>query len=246
MKLNQFKFPIILRPVTVPDGVTGSVYQIPSNYKAIVREDTNEVISIVKNSYEIVRNKDLINNLLEELSTLDTPYRIDRSHSFVDNKRMRLMITFPDLTMHDENSEIQLSLYLHNSYDMSESVRMRWGFFRLICSNGAILGKILSQSYFRHTKGFKIGNLKDSLSATYDQIPAIQARIKELESTPVTQELMNRVEKGVGKKLSKRVFDQRPLTEYQMYNALTNYISHVMEQRHRARYQTEVSQAFRL
>ena len=110
MELNQFMFPVTVRPVTVPDGVTGSVYQIPSNYKAIVREDTNEVISIVKNSYQIVRNEELINNLLEELSLLDTSYKIDLSHSFVDNNRMRLMITFPDFTMWDKDSEIALAV----------------------------------------------------------------------------------------------------------------------------------------
>ena len=246
MELQEYMFPVEARPVTVPDGIVGSNYQIPSNYKAIVREDTNELISIVKNSYQIVRNEDLINNLLEELSMLDTPYRIDRSHSCVDNRRMRLQITFPDLTMWDKDSEIALSLYLHNSYDTSEGVKFMFGAIRSICTNGMVFGKILSKYYRKHTKGFKIGNLKDALSATYDQIPAIQARIKELESTPVTQELMNRVEKGVGKKLSKRVFDQRPLTEYQMYNALTNYISHVVEQRHRARYQQSVSRVFAL
>lgn len=246
MELQEYMFPVEARPVTVPDGITGSEYNLPSNYKAIVREDTNEVISIVKKSYRIVRNEELINNLLEELSMLDTPYRIDRSHSFVDNNRMRLHVVFPRLTMHDEDSEIALSLFLHNSYDMSEGIRFMFGAIRSICTNGMVFGKILSKYYRKHTKGFKIANLKDALSTTYDQIPAIQARIKELESTPVTQELMNRVEKGVGKKLSKRVFDQRPLTEYQMYNALTNYISHVVEQRHRARYQQSVSRVFAL
>ena len=246
MELNQFMFPVTVRPVTVPDGVTGSVYQIPSNYKAIIREDTNEVISIVKNSYKIVRNEDLINNLLEELSTLDTPYRIDRSHSFVDNNRMRLQITFPDLTMWDENSEIALSLYLHNSYDMSEGIRFMFGAIRSICKNGMVFGKILSKYYRKHTKGFKIGNLKDSLSATYEQIPAIQNRIKQLESSPVTTEIMDRVENRVGKKLSKIVFEQDPQSQWEMHNGLTHYISHDIEQRFRARYQTAVSQAFRL
>ena len=246
MELQEYMFPIEARPVAVPDGIVGSNYQIPSNYKAIVRKDTNEIISVVKNSYQIVRNEELINNLLEELSMLDTPYRIDRSHSFVNNKKMRLHVVFPRLTMHDEDSEIALSLYLHNSYDMSEGVKFMFGAIRSICTNGMVFGKILSKYYRKHTKGFKIGNLKDALSATYDQIPAIQARIKELESAPVTQELMNRVERGVGKKLSKRVFDQNPETQWIMYNNLTAYISHVMEPRFRARYQQSVSRVFAL
>lgn len=38
-----------------------------NGYKVIVREDTNQVISIVKDSYRIVKNADLINRLLQEL-----------------------------------------------------------------------------------------------------------------------------------------------------------------------------------
>ena len=159
---------------------------------------------------------------------------------------MRLQVTFPDLTMQDSESEIALSLYLHNSYDLSESVRMLWGAIRGICTNGMVFGRILSKYYAKHTKGFQIGNLKDSLTETYDQIPAIQDKIKQLESAPITNDLKDRVENRVGKKLSKTVFEQNPETEWTLYNGLTKFISHVMEQRHRARYQQEVSRIFDL
>ena len=129
---------------------------------------------------------------------------------------------------------------------MSEGVRMLWGAIRSICANGMVFGTVLGKYYSKHTKGFKIGNLNDSLTATYDQIPVIQNRIRQLESTSVTQELMNRVEKEVGKKLSKTVFEQNPNTQWMMYNYLTNFISHVMQQRHRARYQQAVSRVFAL
>ena len=246
MQLEQFMFPIEVRSVAVHDGITDFVHFLPSDYKAIVRADTNETISIVKKSYQTVKNEDLINNLFEELLLLDTPYRIDPSHSFCDNKRMRLQVTFPELTMNDTDSEIALSLFLHNSYDTSEGVRMMWGAIRNICTNGMVFGKILSRYYAKHTKGFKIGNLQASLSATYDQIPAIQYRIKQLESAPITVELMDQVENRVGKKLAKNVFEQNPETQWMLYNGLTNFISHVIQQRHRARYQQEVSRIFDL
>lgn len=246
MELNQFMFPVEVRPVAVHDGITDFVHFLPSDYKAVVRADTNETISIVKKTYQIVENQDLINNLLAELSELDTPYRIDPSHSFCDNKRMRLQVVFPQLTMQDSDSEIALSLYLHNSYDMSESVRMLWGAIRGICTNGMVFGTVLGKYCAKHTKGFNIGNLQASLSETYDQIPAIQDRIKQLESASITNELMDRIENRVGKKLSKTVFEQNPETQWMLYNGLTNFISHVIEQRHRARYQQEVSRIFDL
>ena len=44
MELQEYMFPVEARPVTVPDGIMGSNYQIPPHYKAIVRKDNNKVI----------------------------------------------------------------------------------------------------------------------------------------------------------------------------------------------------------
>ena len=123
---------------------------------------------------------------------------------------------------------------------------MMWGASRSICTNGMVFGKILSRYYAKHTKGFQIANLQTSLTETYDQIPVIQDRIKFLETAPVTTELRDRLESGVGKKLSKNVLEQNPATQWMLYNGLTNCISHVIEQRHRARYQQAVSKVFEL
>ena len=69
MNLHDFKFPITERPVVIHNGSNdisdwGNVSTfLTSDYKAIVREDTNEPISIVKSSYQIVFNEFLINKL---------------------------------------------------------------------------------------------------------------------------------------------------------------------------------------
>ena len=107
MNLSAFMFPIVERPVAVHNGQTDFIdwenqeTYLPNDYKAIVREDTNEPISIVRNSYKIVENEVLINKLMHELLTLDTPFKLDPSHSFVTNNRMRLQITFPEITIKD-------------------------------------------------------------------------------------------------------------------------------------------------
>lgn len=67
--------------------------------------------------------------LLEQLHYLDTNWIIDPSHSFIENNRMRLQVTFPDLSLNDGKSDISLSLFLHNSYDGSEGVRLIWGLY---------------------------------------------------------------------------------------------------------------------
>lgn len=252
MNLQDFCFPVTERPVAVNNGLHSlSDWEndrtfLRNDYKALVREDTNQVISIVRRSYQLVPNQQLIDNLMWELSRIDTPYTIDPSHSFVTNERMRLQVTFPQLTMHDGESDIALSLFLHNSYDLSEGVRMFWGAIRAICVNGMVFGKVLGKFYHRHTNGFAIRDLRRTLTRTYDMIPAIENRIRELDARPVTPELEEKVRKELGKTLAKKVLSPVEVSQWQLYNAITLIVSHAIQQRHRARYQMAAAKVFQL
>ena len=158
--------------ICLGDGVL-----IPTDdYKAIVREDNDKLIAVQKKSYQLVLNAELIKPVLEQLDELTTEWYIDDSHSFVENNRMRLQVYFPELTLDNGESEIALSLFVHNSYDSSESVRMFWGGIRSICCNGSVFSEVLSRYYAKHTSGIVISNLKEQIEDTYDQIPLIKER----------------------------------------------------------------------
>jgi len=165
MNLQPFCFPVTERAVAVDNAQTPLIHIedpdsfLPNGYKAIVREDTNEVISIVKNFYQIVKNSDLINQLLQELATSGHSFKIDPTHSFADNNQIRLQITFPELKFRDGESDIALSAFVHNSYDQSEGVRFYFCAIRAICSNGMVFGQILSKYYSKHTSGFSFSDL---------------------------------------------------------------------------------------
>jgi hypothetical protein len=250
MNLSSYFFPIEERHVAVHNGQSDeSNFENPlsSSYKAIVRADTNETISIVRDSYKIVENEELVNKLMYELIHLDSPFKLDQSHSFVQNNRMRLQVTFPDLTIADSESSIALSLFLSNSYDMSEGVRLYFGAIRAICSNGMVFGQILSRFYGRHTKNLEITNVADNLRTAIDHLPAIQNRIRELEFSPVTPKLVESVEQNIGKTIAKQVFvDDQPLSAWQAYNRITHIVSHDLDQPLRARYQQNVAKVFEL
>lgn len=222
---------------------------LKNGYKAIVREDTNQVISIVKDSYKIVRNSELIDQLLRQLSTSGHSFKIDPSHSFVDNNRMRLQITFPELKFRDRESEIALSAFIHNSYDQSEGVRFYFGAIRAICQNGIVFGTVLSKYYSRHTAGFSIDDLSTKLEEAKAFFPDIQERITRLEHLPVTQVLVEQVSDTVSKRLAEQVINEQEigrLRQWELYNRLTHHISHEIEPRLQAKYQINVSKVFAL
>lgn len=249
-RLSDFLTPVIEREVFHGD-VINNLPSFTDSYKAIVCEDDNKLISIMKDSYKLIPNSEIIYPLMEQLHNLDTSWYIDSSHSFVELNRMRLQITFPELIFHDGRSDIAMSLFLHNSYDGSEGVRMYWGAIRGICKNGMVYGEVLSKFYGKHTSGLDISNLQEQVEATYEKIPVIKHRIETLQELKVTDDLRMNIERKLGKTVTKYIEEQEKETrksanQWILYNILTYYISHELKQRMRAQYQFEVSKLFQL
>ena len=244
-KLNKYLFPVEERRIFY--DTPNSSYKGTNEYKAIVRTDKNKLVSVMQDSYKLIPNREVIMPLIEQLNSLDTKWNFDNSHSFVDSKRMRLQVTFPDLTMNDGRSDIALSLFVHNSYDGSEGVRMYWGAIRAICSNGMVFGEVLAKFYSKHTSGINLGNLGQQIENTYSQVPVIKERIEVLKNIEVTDSLKKEVEKKMGKTLSKYLDNQMPpQNQWVLYNMITFYVSHIVAQRMRAAYQMKTSQIFKL
>ncbi len=244
-RLSEFLFPVTEKRVYFEDE--HGKPNFTEHYKAIAREDNGKLISIMNDSYKIVPNRDIIMPLMDQLHNLDNKWIIDPSHSFVSDQRMRLQVTFPDLTFFDGRSDIALSLFLHNSFDGSEGVRFFWGAIRGICSNGMVFGTVLARFYARHTNGIQLHNLKDQVEQTYDQIPVIKQRIEILQNLEVGKGLTEAIEHKLGKKVMKHVTKQpTAVNQWILYNYLTWYISHVVDLRMRAAYQLQVSKLFKL
>jgi hypothetical protein len=222
-----------------------------NGYKAIVApgENKDQVISVVKDTYKLIPNKLLIEPFMNQVSRLGVRWKLDPSHSFCQLNRMRLQITFPDILLHDEDSEIPLSVFLHNSYDLTESVRLFWGAIRSICSNGMVFGNILGTYYAKHTQGFAFEKFYDEFGNASDKISKVQQRIHALQESPVETQLMEQLQKQLGKRRMEEITftDKLPdKTQWELLNDITYFISHELEKPKRADFQMKVSKAFAL
>lgn len=120
-------------------------------------------------------------------------------------------------------------------------------FIQRTSGNGMVFGHVLSKYYGRHTSGIDISNIKDSLEKTYDQIPVIKHRIEILQNLKADKMIKRKVEDSLGKTVMKYVDEQpNPENQWKLYNILTYYVSHIVEQRLRASYQMKVSKMFML
>ena len=94
MDLQPYLFPVEERQIAIDDARHPTIdldddgTHLSVSYKAIVRADTNEPIFVVRSTYQIVTNQQLINELLYQLVQLDTRFELDQSHSFAQNNRM--------------------------------------------------------------------------------------------------------------------------------------------------------------
>ena len=251
MKLDTYYFPVEERPIYNQSGLPIAGYKsivIPGDDKDLGNHAT-QTLSIVKQSYKLIPNKDLISPFMEQISALGTRWYIDKSHSFVQPERMRLQITFPDVYVRDSQSIIPLSVYLHNSYNQSEGIRIIWGGIRAICTNGIILGHVLGKFYARHTKGFEPTLLRTQFDGVTDRITLIQGRITDLQERQVSEDLMKELQLALGKRRLQEIVDTDRLpdkSQWDLYNDITYLISHHVDKPQRAELQLKTSQVFQL
>lgn len=250
-RLEPYLFPVEAVSVFNDRPGQSGATQLCKGYKAIVRKDTKKLLAIQRDSYRLIPNKAVIAPLLEQLQKLDVPWYVDSSHSFVDDARMRLQITFPSAVINDGRSDIALSMYVQNSYDSTTSVRLYWGGLRSICQNGLVSGVVLGRFMGKHTQNFNLPNLHRELDSIAGKLPAMKQRISVLQDSKVSKDLRLEIERRLGKHVSKYVSDQeqetqRAANQWALYNIITYYVSHLVKQRMRADYQLRASKIFGL
>lgn len=250
MKLNNYFFDVGEQDISLIPGNDSTLKPI-SGYKAIVANigGTKRVVSVAKNSYQLIPNKDLINPFMENLEKLKVDWYIDPSHSYCLAHRMQLQVTFPGVLVHDGESDIPFSVYLTNSYDASCAVRLWYGAIRSICSNGMIFGSVLGSLYARHTSGFSFEKLEENFNKITDKITDVQTRIDQLKSRELEEVFMKELQKALGKKRLEAIVSTDRLpdkSQWELLNDITYFISHEVPKPQRARLQLKTSKVFAL
>ena len=251
MDVADFMFPVEERTVTLGELPAQQILGRPTDsdpgHKVILRPDTGEVIAVVRNTYRLILNEELIALFYEELRDRRIQAFIDESHSFVNNRHMRLQITFPGINFQDGDSEVDLVMFVSNSYDGSESVRFVPGAIRYICVNGMVLTESLTGFSFRHQNGVNIERkVSQAISTVIDEWPIVEDKVRLLAMTPFNVDIYERVDRIMGKDWGTYLRSKKPDTMWGAYNELTGYISGQLLKEDRARHQQGASRVFQL
>lgn len=248
-QLNKFFFKVSEQPIYI-----GADKAATSDYKAVVKED-GKLISVMKNSYKLLSNREVISGVMEQLENLDSPFIVG-TESFVCDEKMRINFEFPEIKFIDEmggkKNESNLRLSVHNSYDGSESVKFNWGALRLICSNGMTAFKTIANFNRRHTSGLSVHGLIEEINQVSDKIPMLEKKIAEMNEKKASKKELEKIRAampaGANQYLDWVSENQKEniQTLWGVYNVLTYYASHAVSLKHRAVLQEKISQQFSL
>lgn len=244
-------------------------------YQGVFDKTNKEVVSVVSETYNLLPNKSVIDPVLTFLEKQKIKYSFDR-FSYVTPQRMRLHFTFPELKIKDDSKEgILASIFLHNSYNSTEAYKMLAGGVRQVCSNGLIIGTIMSKLRVIHQaseiEAVALANLESVFNGFYNNTKLVEARIKEMIQEKATVKTLIDISKKVETRIFSDVMRQlglmteddangqaraivadlnpkQVLTQniYNVYNMFTQYISHQTLQRYRLEYLQVVSKHFGL
>ena len=239
--LNESYFPV--KEVPVMYDIVGKDEAVNAGYKLIVREDNNKILSCMTDNYKLVTNKDIMEKadpILKKQGAI-----LSDIHMFGNGARVRYKYRFPDTKVEvEKNDFVNPEIIINNSYDGTSEVSAMGGAFRLVCSNGLVIGYSIGKEGSRHTVWNK-----------EEEIEAIVKSVINKTTTVFKNDFPKMIEKAVKKKDSQKLLELFPgytmesMVQYllktppknywDLLNAATWVTTHVMKRKAEATHKFE-------
>lgn len=230
--LNSSMFPVIEVPAV------GSLDQVgaeidDTGYKFIVREDTNQVVSCVTDKYKLVTNEEVVNKSVPVLEKYGA--KLQECKMFGNGARTQWTWNLPasELTVLDGDI-VNPQIIIKNSYDASLQISILGGIFRLVCSNGAVIGDIYGKHNSRHTiwnKSINNGWISNRVEKTCNAIDEHLTedlgilRDTEIVNTDIPKVIKKFPEVGVTE-IVQYLTNNNPKSYWDLLNAATFVFTH--------------------
>lgn len=238
---NQSPFENLFFPVAVvPAGAVIDDELVSSEYQAVIRTDTHQVLGIHGMAYKLLSNQDAFNAFDEALyeSSLDlSDMRIKNEMSHNGGRAYRTY-NFPahSIAIGRKNDLVNLKLQVSNSYDASLAFSTRLGGYRLLCTNGMVIGTTFMHQSMKHTKALDLGNVVSRLNQAIGIYLDSSSEWQRWSRRRISQEQAKNIIEafpGSNDKLHTLLLDtyQQETAElgptvWALFNALTHYSTH--------------------
>ena len=233
---NNMLFPVKEVPAILQDT------HLSTEHKFIVREDTEQVLSCMSNEYKLVTNQEVFEKSSEVIKEFEGT--LTETKIFGNGARARWRYRFPQ-TIKVGEDDMHPEIIMGNSYDGTSQVYMMMGAYRLICSNGMIIGVTFGKFNNRHS--VYNPNVKQLDTVLPDMIrtaiTAIENDLPELQNIKLNPSDVSKIvelfpEQSI-ENLVQYLLTNKPDTYWDLVNACTWMSTHILNRKTEATHKLE-------
>ena len=214
-----------------------------TGYKMIMRTDREQILSIMSNDYKIVTNKELIDTAQPILDKHKA--KLLEAITLGDGQKTIYKWTIPHIKIKvAEGDVLNPEIIIKNSYDGSLQVHILAGAFRLVCSNGLVIGVTLGKKNYKHNVNNKnLDFLDEAISNTIDHSLNVGSEFELLADTALDDKHIMQLVELFPSQMSQFLFDyliaRKPQNYWDLLNAATFIATHKMKRNNESTHKLE-------
>lgn len=209
--------------------------------RAIINKDTGQVIGIVGKNYIPVSNKHLLNHFRSIADQSKIKFQILNTHLIRGGSKTIIEILFPFLQFEVQvGDKLQLKGFLINSFDGYSSAILEFGFFRLVCENGMVVGKkemVISARHVGRVDEKLVEGFKLYIEEKEKEVKAFAQKLIDLkfekkrgfEIIEKSRWISKKYHRDLVEQYEKELADAESLDAWNLYNVFTYVITNKMQ-----------------
>ena len=214
-----------------------------TGYKFIVREDTGQVLSCMTDEYKLVPNSQIVKAAEPILKQHKAELR--EAVSLGDGQRTVWKWSLPNTKFEiSKGDEMNAEVIIKNSYDGSLQVHILSGAFRLVCSNGMIIGNVVEKHNYKHNVGnLNLDKLEEVIVGVIEKTEEEGKQLPLLKDTKLRQshiiKLIELFPSTMSEFITQYLIANKPKTYWDLYNVATYINTHRMNRKYNTTHQLE-------
>jgi len=238
-ELNDVMFPVIEIPAnftlnkeTTTSQVLGYLPE-DTGHKFIVREDNGKVLSCMTNEYKLVTNETVLKHASPIIEK--SGGKVKEVIMFANGAKTTLKWHFPNEKVNIGNNEdLTPEIIINNSYNGTSGLNILAGAFRLVCTNGMVIG-VVSQNYKNKHSVYNVAldDIESVIRETIDKTKRILTNeFPIMQDNKISEKHIVRFLKmfpmQANKVVTMALIANKPKTFWDLFNVGTSVLSHNM------------------
>jgi len=214
-----------------------------TGYKFIMREDTGQILSCMTDEYKLVPNQEIIDTAIPILKKHKA--ELIEAVSLGDGQKTTWKWIIPGIKIEVSRGDlINPEIIIKNSYDGSLQVHILSGAFRIVCSNGLIIGTIIDKFNYKHSIGnLNLLKLDEAIERTIEDTVNTGKEFPLLKDTELRQthiiKLIELFPSTMSEFITQYLIANKPKNYWDLFNVATYISTHKMNRKYNSTHQLE-------